>query len=567
MNNPNDKLNQAIEALQDIPTPQGPSDQLVRQTLNKIEQLQNQLPPAIAGKRRFSMKTFTKFAIAACVLFAILGGISLVDKKSGIALADVVQRVEQAKIFFYKMLVTSSGEFLPGQNAPMNIDGAVWISADLGMKMEMNINGQPGSITYLLPEQKKMVSVMPAMKQYMEIELDDDLLSKMKQQNQDPREWLKRMADSQYKSLGKSTLDGIEVEGFETTDPALAGGVTNKVLIRLWVDVQTGYPVQMEQDMDMNEGKTKMHSVIHDFQWNLEADAAIFTPQIDNDYKPLPKMQMPKMDEPSAIAGLQKYSDMTGKYPDNLNLVTLMEGLSKGAMNERNFDPTKDKTFDPNEYKGLSKEEALKKVQDGTVKKTMDIMLPIQSLGMFYMTLVQEKKDPAYYGKFVTPGDSQAILLRWKASDTIYKVIMGDLSVIEMSQEELQQIESQMPAQEQSQPESSTSMFEEAATRAGKAAARVRSATNIKKMLLACFKYAGENNGQWPATLEAIAGQDGIKTEGHIYILPNNTIPLQKNITIYESFTDWGDGINVGFADGHVKFIKDQAEFQKLLAQ
>jgi outer membrane lipoprotein-sorting protein len=449
MNKPNDNLNHAIDALKNSPVPQGPSDQLIRQTLNRMEQLQEQLPPACEGKRRFSMKTFTKLAIAACVLFAILGGISLIDKSSGIALADVLQRVEQAQVFFYKMLVTTSGQPLPGSTAPMNMDGAVWISADLGMKMEMNINGQPGSITYLLPDQKKMVSVMPAMKQYMEIELNDDLLAKMKQQNQDPREWLKRMADSQYKSLGKSTLDGIEVEGFETTDPALAGGVTDKILTRLWVDVETGYPVQMEQDMDMDEGKTQMHSVIKDFQWNLDADAAIFTPQIDSDYKPLPKMQMPKMDEQSAISGLQKYADMTGKYPDNLNLVKLMEGLSKGAMKDRSYDPTKDKTFDPSEYQGLSKEEALKKVQDGTIKKTMDIMLPIQSLGMFYMTLVQEKKDPAYYGKTVAPGDEKAILLRWKASDTTYKVIMGDLSVTEMSEEQLKEMESQMPAQEQ----------------------------------------------------------------------------------------------------------------------
>jgi hypothetical protein len=115
--------------------------------------------------------------------------------------------------------------------------------------------------------------------------------------------------------------------------------------------------------------------------------------------------------------------------------------MGKGAMKDRSFDPTKNKTFDPNQFKGLSKEEALKKAQDGSIKKTMDIMLPIQSLGLFYMTLVQEKKDPAYYGKTVTPGDAQSVLLRWKTSDTTYKVVMGDLSTTEMSADQLKQIE------------------------------------------------------------------------------------------------------------------------------
>jgi hypothetical protein len=266
----------------------------------------------------------------------------------------------------------------------------------------------------------------------------------MKQQNQDPREWLKRMADSQYKSLGKSTLDGIEVEGFETTDPAIAGGVTENVLVRLWVNTETGYPVQMDMDMDMNEGKTKMHSVINDFQWNQDVDPATFTPQIA-DYKPLPKMQMPKMDEQSAITGLKLYLDLTGQYPESLSMMAISEGIQKATKDGTMM---KSKFFDPNQFKGLSKE-ASKTAQDQALKKTMDMMMPIQSISLFYMTLVQEEKDPAYYGKTVAPGDAQAVLLRWKSSDTTYKVIMGDLSVSEMSADQLKQIE---PAPEQPQP-------------------------------------------------------------------------------------------------------------------
>jgi outer membrane lipoprotein-sorting protein len=427
MNKPNDKLNQAIEALQNSPVPQGPSDELMRQTLNRIQQIQDKTIPPSVGKRRFSMKTITKFAAAAVIIVGVWGGLHFLSSSNshGVVWAEVVQRIQQAKAFGYQMLVTTTGQALPGTNAPMNVDGTIWMTADNRMKMEMNMNGKATSITYILPEQKKLVSVMPEMKKYMEMELNDDLLSKMKQQNQDPRDWVQKIVTSQYKSIGKSNIDGIEVEGLETTDPAIAGGITEKILARLWVDVETGYPIQMEMDTDMNEGKTHMHTVMHHFQWNQDVDAAIFTPQI-SDYTPLPKRQMPKMDEQSALAGIRKYLDITGQYPENLSLTTLMDSMGKGMRN---------KTFDPNQFKGMT--------QDDQVKWTMDQMMPIQSLGMFYMTLVQDKKDPAYYGKTVTPGDAQSVLLRWKITETSYQVIMGDLSVTEMSVDQLKQIEPQ----------------------------------------------------------------------------------------------------------------------------
>ncbi|MEN6308951.1 MAG: hypothetical protein ABFD91_14475 [Anaerohalosphaeraceae bacterium] len=566
MNNPNDKLNQAIDALRTMPIPQGPSHELIRQTLNRMDPTQTQITTPVAGTRRFSMKRMIKFAVAACVIFAVIGGISIFDKgTTGIALADVVQRVQQARVIFYKMQVTTTGQPLTASNAPMNISGAVWISNDYGMKMEMDMNDQPGSITYLLPAQKKLVSVMPAMKKYMEVDLNDDLLSRIKQQNQDPREWVQKMVDSQYKSLGKSTLDGIEVEGFESTDPALAGGVAETIVVRLWVDTQTGYPVQMDMDMDMNEGKTKMHSVVNHFQWNLDVDAATFLPQITDDYTVLPKMQMPKMDEQSAVAGLKVYLELTGSYPETLSMTGLSDGIQKASRDGTAMQ----KKFDPAQYEGLTKEEAMKKAQDQALQKSMDIMMPIQSLAMFYMTLVQDQKDPAYYGKVVTPGDAQSILLRWKTNDTNYRVIMGDLSVVDMSSEQLQQIESQMPAQEQPVPEDSSRSIAplEDAARYGQLQSRGQSMVNIKKMLLACFKYASTNNNQWPQTLESIAGQDDIKIEGHIYIQPKNTVPPQTNVVIYESYQAWGEGINVGFADGHVEFIAKEADFLKLLSQ
>jgi len=57
------------------------------------------------------------------------------------------------------------------------------------------------------------------------------------------------------------------------------------------------------------------------------------------------------------------------------------------------------------------------------------------------MTLIQDKKEPAYYGETVTVQDAEKVLLRWKVSDGQYRVIFGDLSALDVSAEELTDLE------------------------------------------------------------------------------------------------------------------------------
>jgi hypothetical protein len=57
------------------------------------------------------------------------------------------------------------------------------------------------------------------------------------------------------------------------------------------------------------------------------------------------------------------------------------------------------------------------------------------------MTLIQDKKEPAYYGDTVTVQDVQKVLLRWKISDDQYRVIFGDLSTMDVSTEKLAELE------------------------------------------------------------------------------------------------------------------------------
>jgi prepilin-type processing-associated H-X9-DG protein len=106
---------------------------------------------------------------------------------------------------------------------------------------------------------------------------------------------------------------------------------------------------------------------------------------------------------------------------------------------------------------------------------------------------------------------------------------------------------------------------------------RIRSAKNMQSIILACMTYAQDNNDQWPDSLQEIpphrVSSDTLinpsqpeRENGYIYIKPGTPISPQQ-VVLYEAYDSWGDGINVGYTDGHVQFIKEEATFNKELQE
>jgi hypothetical protein len=75
----------------------------------------------------------------------------------------------------------------------------------------------------------------------------------------------------------------------------------------------------------------------------------------------------------------------------------------------------------------------------------VDFLKPIRGLARFYNTLQWDNKDPAYYGKTVTPKDADKVLMRWKVSDNEYRVIFGDLHTQTVTAEALANLEKNLP--------------------------------------------------------------------------------------------------------------------------
>jgi len=235
--------------------------------------------------------SITKAAAAAVIVIACLTGLFLLRSTgSGIALADVVEQIERVKAYRCQMDATFKRQGMD----EMPISQATILTSDVfGAKMTIDLNhpltGQSmvQEIYVLLP-QNTITTLMPNEKKYSELEFDETSFDGWREQN-DPRTLIRRILECEHTSLGRSTIDGIEVEGFQTIDP---GGPMGQAEVKIWVDVETKYPARIE--VRKNGGNDAyMCMTFHDCQWDVPVDATEFKPVIPDDYTPgQPMMQI-----------------------------------------------------------------------------------------------------------------------------------------------------------------------------------------------------------------------------------------------------------------------------------
>ena len=481
--------------------------------------------------------------VAAIVVVAGIAGVVMwTHTGSGIALADVLTQVQQITAYMFQTTVTVSNKAPTGKHVE-NLEGTILFARDYGMKMTIdttdpNTGKTTRNETYLLPQEKTELTLMPATKQYRRRELNDALIERTRQQNCDPGSVLKQILNGPYKSLGRSVIDGAEVEGFQVTGSRGLGGMSRQMTVRAWIDPTTHHVVRLEMDTEIG-GIMQIHSVAHNFQWDCPADAETFKPVIPPDYTILPGFkEREAKDEEKAIAGLKLCADLIGRYPMKLDLMTsvwamtalenkdnpafdpsveedealplgerikrMQERAAKAAEQREGLSPEErdkklrervekyiDEEPEPSEkekvkkmqeqvdkhaeeHGGLSPQEKLKMMKElidkdvedeakswrkeevkreqeqskeirEQTEETADKLKPLHDTVIFYMMLTPQKRDPAYYGKTVTPKDADKVLMRWKVSDGQYRVIFGSLHAETVDAQTLAELEKDLP--------------------------------------------------------------------------------------------------------------------------
>jgi hypothetical protein len=268
------------------------------------------------------------------------------------------------------------------------------------------MDGQLNSKMYLSTKEQRTVTVMPKEKTQLRMTLTDAIFEKISRENGDPRKLVEKATKYYDTELGRRIINGIEVEGIACHDPIIvegvltgfSSGIAYSVVGRLWADTEDYLPVMLELEAFTNSGEKLIDIVTYEYQWNIQIDPNEFVPDITEDEDNV----VITADEKSTLQGLGFFAEQTdGRYPTDLSEMTIGRELREALRAKFGGDaPWPDN------------------------QKIFFLQMAIR----FYTGLVIEDKEPAYYGDQVTPEFPNAVLMRWREDDGLYKVIFGDLS-------------------------------------------------------------------------------------------------------------------------------------------
>ncbi|NQV35350.1 MAG: hypothetical protein HQ515_21835, partial [Phycisphaeraceae bacterium] len=266
---------------------------LKRQLLNAFPRHRLQPTAQPVGVWRTLMKSKRyKLVTAAVIVFAACLAMTFFDKTSGIAWAKVAQRLQEIQTVTYRITANIKG--MPGtpegyvthtkQDVHVSYDqGAVHIESTL-----QTPRGARQTRTYILFEDSVIITVMPAQKTYLKVEIGPEQMNEMDQEKGDPATILKAMLDYDYTELGRKTIDGVAAWGIEVSDPKLgakmgsfiSGGMFDEITVQLWVDETSELPIKITAQGSSVNRQTSMDMIMGQLQWDVHMDPALFVPEI-----------------------------------------------------------------------------------------------------------------------------------------------------------------------------------------------------------------------------------------------------------------------------------------------
>jgi hypothetical protein len=129
-------------------------------------------------------------------------------------------------------------------------------------------------------------------------------------------------------------------------------------------------------------------------------------------------------DEQMVIDALRSFGRITGTYPSNLEMLTVMQEFRDAYR---------------------AKEAAKEIPKDYKDQQLPDTTRKLRQLCEFYNRLLKWDKKPAYYGARLNLDKADAVLMRWRLITGEYRVIFGNLQTGTVTAGQLKQLEAELP--------------------------------------------------------------------------------------------------------------------------
>jgi hypothetical protein len=262
------------------------ADQAVLDTiLTAQEKARNRASAAIEPRaRNILMKnSYVKLAMAAVVVLAVVFGLTEflgTGGKSGVAWAGVAEKLSHINDYMYRERnINSIGARTPGFELRDEYETWWYYSGEFGSRWDQYHAKELTGQYYVLQKQQESVWIMTSSKTFCR--RPQPLPQSV---SLDPARRIREILAEPYVKLGRTTIDGVLVEGIEVQGQKVGAALLDDAVSRLWVNVETELPVWLESEGKIHGSDVYSRQIQDQFRWNMNLTEADFTPVLPADF-------------------------------------------------------------------------------------------------------------------------------------------------------------------------------------------------------------------------------------------------------------------------------------------
>lgn len=281
----NDRLESILREDLDVRASDGTYDRLRDLILNAHEPSRTTGSAAtlIVIRRTIMKNPIARLAVAAAILIGVGLGVSIfisTGSHSGVAWAGVEQKLSHIKDYVYRERnIQSIGIRTPGFELKDESETWWYFSAEFGSRWDQYHAKKLSGQYYVLQKQQQSVWIQTSSKTYSCRPQPLPQTTSL-----DPAGQIRKILAEPYVKLGRTTIDGILVEGIEVQGQKVGAALLDDAVSRLWVSVETQLPVWLESEGRMHGSDVYSRQIRDQFQWNVNLTEADFTPALPADF-------------------------------------------------------------------------------------------------------------------------------------------------------------------------------------------------------------------------------------------------------------------------------------------
>ncbi|MHC4106266.1 MAG: anti-sigma factor family protein [Planctomycetota bacterium] len=346
--------------------------------------------------RRIIMKSkITRVAAAAAIIFAVLIGIHSIIGGT-VTFAQVIEPILNARTVVYDFIIGDE------ERNPVIMHEIV-----VGSRIKRTVSNLPGMTQIIDLETGKMLVLQAADKTAVYVNIKGQLQERSRGYIEFVRKVLMELKDSQkVEKLGEQEIEGQKAIGF-------AGrGLIGDGEVKIWANPKTAVPIRVELQIG------RLFVILKNFKFDERIEESEVSMKVPEGYKlEEAEADFTKGTEEDFIESLRIWAEvlLDGTFPDAVGTESFMKQMP--LLGEKLA------------QSGLSEEEGVK------LGAKLGTTLP---RGMFFLQLLETEDKYHYAGKGIKLGDADKAIFWYRPEGAEkYRVIYGDLSVKEVSKENL----------------------------------------------------------------------------------------------------------------------------------